>query len=105
MIDASSSQVVLRVTAQMLQFARALAVDEGDLGRAGLGLAERTVYQISNPGVFPPERVWKRRLPSHVRTTADEGNVGPLLRLVLQCYPVSSWIDTKSDISSLLPLF
>lgn len=74
MIDASSSQVVLRVTAQMLQFARALAVDERDWAELDW-TGERTVYyQISTPG-GASSRLGKR-LPSNrgrqrMRATLD----------------------------------
>lgn len=54
MIDASSSQVVLRVTAQMLQLARALAVDEGGLGGAGLDWRADGLSDADKQRVLPP---------------------------------------------------
>lgn len=106
MIDASSSQVVLRVTDQMLQFARALAVDEGDWAALDF-TGVRTAYlsdKTAQGGSSLPSTL--RRLPSHVQTPepSRRGQRWTFHRLVLQRFPVSSWIDTrKTDISSLLP--
>lgn len=46
------------------------------------------------PGVLPP--ALRAAAFTCADDTAGEGNVGRLLRLVLQCFPVSSWIDKKN---------
>lgn len=105
MIDASSSQVCAPcVTAQLLQFARALPVDEGTGPSWTCTGCRADVLSDKQPPGDVSSRDWKR-LHSHARTTADEGNVELLLlRLVLHGHPDSSRIDTKTDISSFILL-